>query len=452
MGPRAVPRCGELKMGKPASRSSEPETFIIESAAHDGRGISHSDGKVVFVSGALPGEQVKALRRRRRGGFDEAETVQVLTPSGHRVEPECAHFGTCGGCAMQHASIPMQLEIKQQALADNLERIGRVFPARWLTPLHSAPWHYRRRARLSCRYVDKKGRSLVGFRERGSPYVADLKRCEILAPPVGQLLEPLAALIGSLQAGRSCAQIEVAVGDDETALVLRHLSPLADGDLDALRLFATTHRIRFYLQPGGYDSIHPLDANSGQLVFRLPAHQIEIGFQPTDFIQVNGAVNRAMVDLALELLAPEAQEHHLDLFCGLGNFTLPLARNCRAVTGVEGDDDLVARARTNAMHNEIDNCDFHVANLFEPAGTEPWYARRYDGVLLDPPRAGAKEILPWIPRWDPSRVLYVSCHPGTLARDAGELVHTHGYRLVAAGIMDMFPHTAHVESIALFER
>lgn len=429
------------------------ETLAIESAAHDGRGIAHVEGKVVFVSGALPGERVVALRRPKRRGFDEATAVEIVEAAPGRTRPACTHFGLCGGCSLQHADAATQRALKQQALADNLARIGKVKPAEWFEPVAGPEWGYRRRARLSSRFVDKKGRMLVGFREReGRGLVADLAGCEVLAAPAGQLIAPLADLLGALNAARTIPQIEVAVADNATVLVIRHLSALDAPDRTKLRAFAAAHGIEIHLQPAGYDSVAPLDPPGTQLVYALPDFDVEIRFEATDFVQVNGEVNRKMVARAVDLLDAGPGDTALDLFCGIGNFTLPLARRAAHVTGVEGDAALVARADANAAHNGISNVEFHSADLFEALDKIPWAARRYDRLLLDPPRAGAREIIAFVPRWRPQRIVYVSCHPGTLARDAGILVNEHGFKLAGAGIIDMFPHTAHVESIALFTR
>lgn len=425
----------------------------IERAAHDGRGIARDDGKVVFVSGALPGERVTVGPRRRRRGIEEAEVADVLESSPGRVAPRCAHFGTCGGCAMQHADTGTQVRIKQRALADALERIGRVFPERWLEPVTGPAWGYRRRARLSVRFVTRKGRVLIGFRERGNtPLVADLSTCDVLAPPVGAMIAPLARMVGSLQCARAIPQIEVAVSTTTAVLVIRHMAPLEDRDRLILRGFAAEHGVEFHLQPGGRDSIEPLDPPATPLAYTLPEFGLELGFGPADFVQVNEAVNRALVARAVELMDAGPKDSVLDLFCGLGNFSLPLARTAGRVTGVEGDDALVARARENADRNGIENAEFHTADLIETVAGADWDRRGYDHVLLDPPRAGARVMIERVPAWAPRRVVYVSCHPGTLARDADALVNRQGYRLAAAGVVDMFPHTAHVESIAVFER
>lgn len=428
-----------------------PESADIVSLDHEGRGVARIDGKAVFVDGALPGETVRLRRIRRRRRHDEAVVVEVLKPAPDRVAPRCAHFGVCGGCSLQHLAHSSQLAAKGAIVAEELARIGGVQPGRWLPPISGPVWSYRRRARLGCKFVDKKEKVFVGFRERGSPLLADLRRCEVLAEPAGRLIEELAKLVGSLELRRRIAQIEVAVADNVTALVLRVLDAPQATDLAALRAFEGRHGIALYLQTGGLDTVTPLSPPATPLRYELPGLTAGIEFAPTDFIQVNGDLNRQMIGRAIELLEPLAGDRALDLFCGLGNFSLPLALKVAAVTGVEGDAALVARARANAARNGIGNAGFHVANLAADLSQAPWATQPYDLVLLDPPRAGAREVLPVIAACAPRRIVYVSCHAGTLARDAGILVQQHGYRLSAAGIMDMFPHTSHVESIALFE-
>jgi 23S rRNA (uracil1939-C5)-methyltransferase len=436
---------------KPAWR--EPETVSIESLSHDGRGVAHVDGKVVFVPRALPGEQVRIQRRRRQRRHDDAALIEVLAHSPDRVEPRCRFFDMCGGCSLQHLQASEQIAAKQQVLLSNLERIGRVTPAEVLPPLTDHPWEYRRRARLGVRWVRPKGRVLVGFRERLKPIVADMHHCEILAPPVGRLLDPLSALIGALSVRERIAQIEVAVGDDTTVLVLRNLDPLDGDDIQALRAFEQCHQVRLCLQPAGPDSIVDLDGRPPPVLhYRLPEFDVRIDFLPGDFVQINAALNRAMVSAALRLLAPRDGESVLDLFAGVGNFSLPLARRAGEVVAVEGEQTLVDRLRANAQVNGIDNLQAHVADLSGDISVLPWAKRRYDAVLLDPSRAGADAVVPMVAQWRPARICYVSCHPGTLARDAGALVNQFGYRLSKAGVMDMFPHTGHVESIAMFER
>jgi len=427
------------------------ETAGIESLDQEGRGVTHLAGKAVFVDGALPGELVRLRRTRRQRRHDEAVVVEVLRAAPGRVEPRCRHFGTCGGCSLQHLRHDAQLAAKGRVVADALARIGGVTPAEWLPPLTGPAFGYRRRARLGSKYVDKKGKVLVGFRERSSPLLADIAACEVLAPPVGTLVTALAELVASLEIRRRVAQIEVAVGDDSAALVLRVLDEPAPADLERLRAFEAQRGIALYLQPGGLDTVRPLTAPSVPLRYGLPGLPAGIEFAPTDFIQVNGGLNRLMVARAVELLDPRPSDRALDLFCGLGNFSLPLALRTASVDGVEGEAGLVARARANAARNGIANASFHVANLAAESQSGDWARARYDLVLLDPPRAGAREILPAATASRPRRLVYVSCHAGSFARDAGILAGELGYRLAAAGIMDMFPQTSHVETIALFE-
>ena len=429
----------------------EVESAEITALDHDGRGVTRIDGKTVFVDGALPGELVRLRRVRRRRRHDEAVMVEVLRASGARVAPRCRHFGQCGGCSMQHLAHETQLVAKERLLAEELERIGGVQPLSWLPALAGPIWSYRRRARLGCRYVDRKQRVLVGFRERSSPYIAELQACEILAEPVGQLIGALATLIGRLSIRRRLPQIEVAVADGVTALVLRVLDPPTEDDIAALREFESGHALQLYLQPGGLETVQPLTPPARVLEYALPGLPVGIRFEPTDFIQVNGVLNQQMVAQAIRLLAPQAGDSALDLYCGLGNFSLPLARQVARVTGVEGDAGLVARSRGNAARNGIENAEFHTADLAAEHPRGAWVRGPYDLVLLDPPRAGALAVLPLVAAAGPRRIVYVSCHAGTLARDAGILARQHGYRLQAAGIMDMFPHTSHVESIAVFE-
>ena len=428
------------------------EVATVASLTHDGEGVVR-EGKTAFVAGALPGERIRFRRTRRHRQHDEAELLEVLEPSASRVVPRCAHFGICGGCALQHLSPEAQLEAKQTELRDNLERMGKVSPREWLAPLRGPVWNYRRRARLGSKFVIKKDRVVVGFRERLAPYVAELQRCEVLAAPVGEMIAPLAAMLNGLSIRHRIPQIEAAVADNGVALVLRVLdSPSAD-DLTRLREFAAAHAVRFYLQTGGLDSVSPLDGAPGEaLRYGLPDFDLQLQFTPTDFVQINAQINQALVARAVELLDLTPSASVLDLYCGIGNFTLALARNSGRAVGVEGDKGLVDRARHNAASNQVRNAEFHVADLARPLEpTLPWLRESYSHVLLDPPRAGASEVLACISRLNPQRVLYISCHPGSLARDLGLLVHEHGMSLVAAGVLDMFPHTTHVESLAVLE-
>jgi 23S rRNA (uracil1939-C5)-methyltransferase len=438
-----------------AARSArEKEIAEILDLAHDGRGVARVGGKTVFIDDALPGERVEWVRLKRSRNFDEGRLERVLTPSPDRAEPPCPHFGVCGGCALQHLSSKKQIEFKQRQLIEALNRIGNVSGFELLAPLQAGVWNYRRRARLGARWVAKKGRTVVGFRERSAPYVADLRECRILEPPVDRLIEPLSALASALSIKDRLPQIELAAADNATALVMRTLKEITADDRALLERFAREHGVSIWLQPGGYETAAPLAPDAPPLEYRLPAFDVALEFSPVDFVQVNAALNRQMVERAVALLAPEPADRILDLFCGLGNFSLPLARSGAHVVGVEGDPALVARARRNAERNGLAvNTEFFVGDLADAACADAGWARgAYDKALLDPPRAGAREALAPLARCGPRRIVYVSCHPGSLARDAGALVHEHGYTLRAAGVMDMFPHTAHVESIALFEK
>jgi 23S rRNA (uracil1939-C5)-methyltransferase len=439
-----------------ARRKREPETAAIESATHDGRGIAAVTGKKVFVAGALKGETVRFQRRKRRRNYDEAELLEVLEPSPARIQPRCAVFGRCGGCSLQHISQDSQREIKQQTLADSLTRIGQVEPARWLAPLfdtgEGGGWHYRRRARLAVKDVSAKGRVLVGFREAHAPYVCDMQRCEVLGKPVAELLVPLSELVGGLTIRRRLPQIEVAIAEDCTALVFRVLDPPSAADVDALRAFGERYDIRIGLQPGGPATVESLDGGPLVLSYSLPEFSVDIDFGPTDFVQVNGLVNRMMVSKAVELLDVGPDNGVLDLFCGIGNFSLPLARRAGRVLGIELESRQVQRGRQNAERNGISNCEFRAVDLADISGDEAWLADGWDRMLLDPARSGARDIVESADQIGAARIVYVSCHPGTLARDAGILVNEKGYRLEAAGIIDMFPHTGHVESLAVFQK
>ena len=427
------------------------EADIVD-LAHDGRGIARVDGKVVFIEGALPGEHVRFRVLKRRRQMDEAGLVDVLQASPDRVVPRCAHFGICGGCSLQHLSAAAQLSAKENQLLENLQRIGNVQPARVLPPLRGDEWAYRRRARLGIKYVHKKGRVLAGFREREKPYIADIRRCEVLPTPLATLPQELAALAETLTIKEKVPQVELSVGDGATALVFRVLEMPTAADLEKISAFGIERGLQIFLQTGGLDTVRPIAADYPPLSYAVDGGNVQITFGPVDFIQVNRGINVSMVDAAMTLLKPAANDTVLDLFCGLGNFTLPLARRAGRVLGVESDAPLVAKARANAERNGIGNAHFAVENLFEPNTFGEWASERYDLVLLDPPRAGAAELLPRMAHWQPRRVVYISCHPGSLARDAGILVADLGFTLTAAGVMDMFPHTTHVESIAVFER
>ncbi len=437
-------------------RSRLPEgEFEAEIAdmAHDGRGVTRVDGKATFIQGALPGERVRFRYIKVKRSHDEGAATAVLEAAPERVAPRCPHYALCGGCSLQHLAPEAQIQAKQGVLMDNLRQLGKVQPETVYPPLvNEAPWGYRRKARLGVKWVPKKGRVLVGFRERGSSKVADLSECHVLHPRVGRLLPALSELIGGLSIRDRVPQIEMSMDDERCVLIFRVLEPLSEADQERIIAFAEQHQIVPYAQPGGPDTVAPLEPPGVDLSYRLPSEALTLGFLPGDFTQVNTEINRKMVGRAMELLAPGPNDRVLDLFCGVGNFTLPLARYAGSVVGVEGDAGLVRRARENATRNALQNVEFHTANLYEPLEGEAWPREPYDMALLDPPRSGAQEVLPLLPKLGVRRVLYISCYPGTLARDAGILVNEQGYRLLGAGVMDMFPHTAHVESIALFER
>lgn len=431
----------------------------------DAQGVAHrADGKVVFIEGALAGEDVRVVVTRRKSNWEQARISETRRVSSQRVQPFCKHFGVCGGCVMQHLDSGAQLAVKQRTLEDNLWHLGKVKPEMVLRPLDGPVWGYRYRARLSVRFVAKKGKVLVGFHERKSSYVADMDSCAILPAKISAMLTPLGDLIASMDQRDRLPQIELAMGSEITALVLRHLEPISDADRSRLRAFAAEHAVQWWLQAKGPDSVQLLDQGGPPLQYTLPEFGVTMPFKPTDFTQVNHMINRVMVQRALNLLAPQPHERVIDWFCGLGNFTLPLATRCASVLGIEGSATLVARSYDNAAANGLAaKTRFEARNLFEltPQDLLGWGSA--DKWLVDPPREGAfaltKALVDLCTTPDlagdwraPQRIVYVSCNPATLARDAGLLVHQAGYRCAAAGIINMFPHTAHVESIAVFER
>ncbi len=427
----------------------------IESLDHEGRGVAHVDGKAIFIEGALPGEVVEYASYRRKKNYEKAHAVRVLRSSSQRVAPPCPHFGTCGGCSMQHLNLSGQTAAKQRVLEDALWHLARLKPEQVLPPIAGTGSAYRTRARLSVRHVASKGGALVGFREKHSSYVAVMDSCAVLPAHVSALIPRLKTLVEGMSQPDRMPQIEVAVGGSRTVLLLRHLEPLSADDLERLRVFADEHRIVWYLQSKGLDSVilfHPPGAP--MLNYELPDFGLNLQFHPTEFTQVNHGVNRMLVRRAMLLLKPQAGERIADLFCGLGNFTLPIARMGARVLGVEGSAELVKRAQGNAAANGLAAlCEFSVANLFEV--TEDSFAAlgTFDKLLIDPPREGAIALVKALPaEGGPQRIVYVSCSPATLARDAAVLVHEKGYRLCGAGIANMFPHTSHLESIALFEK
>ncbi|MBI3344618.1 MAG: 23S rRNA (uracil(1939)-C(5))-methyltransferase RlmD [Gammaproteobacteria bacterium] len=431
--------------------SQEPVLAHIESLSHDGRGVAHINGKALFIEGALPGEQVLFTYIKQRKRYDEAKVEKIIKPSPDRVEPRCAHFNVCGGCSLQHLTPAAQIAAKQQVLLDSLKHIGGIEPGVVLAPLTGPSWGYRRRARLGVKFVIKKDKLLIGFREKRSSLLADIERCEVLHPPVGGLLPALCELIAGLEAYNCIPQIEVAAGDEATALVFRNLAELSNTDLIKLQDFGKQQNIQIHLQPAGPESVTLIWPETAALSYRLPEFNLELFFSPADFVQINADVNRAMISRVIELLQPGAHERVLDLFCGLGNFTLPLARHAARVTGVEGEAKLIQRAQDNAQRNGIHNAEFYAAGLSQDLSGQPWAKQRFDKILLDPPRTGALEIIKQLPAFEAKRIVYVSCNPATLARDARALTE-NGYTLMSAGVLDMFPHTTHVESIALFEK
>jgi len=443
-------------MSKRRRRQRLPEELVeatIESLSPEGRGVAHINGKVVFIDFALAGEIVEFKYTRTSKKFDEARAVNIIKTSDDRVEPICEHFGVCGGCSMQHQEHEAQIRSKQDALMQQFEHLGQATPKNILAPLRGPVKHYRQKARLGVKYVHKKGKVLVGFREKGNAFLADLLSCPVLHESVGNRLTDLSDMIMTLQAKETIPQIEVAISDTQTALVFRHLEDLTETDRDILIQFAQQHDLQIMLQSGGPNTVTALwPVAPAPLSYELKEQQIKIEFQPNDFTQVNSEINQAMVSNALQMLDLSAEDKVLDLFCGLGNFTLAMARQCKEVTGVEGAQAMVVKARDNAQLNNIENASFFAADLSADISHEPWLQQQYDKILLDPPRSGAMEMLKYIGKLGAKRIVYVSCNPATLARDTKTLVHEYGYTLEDAGVMDMFPHTAHVESIALFTK
>jgi len=457
--------------GRGRKLPAEPVSLEIESLSHEGRGIAHLDGKVAFVDGALAGEQVSATYVRRRGRFDELKTIEVLKASEDRVVPPCEFAGLCGGCSLQHMDSDAQIEFKQSVLLEQMQHAtGKQLNNIELLPkLQDATQFYRRKARLAVRVVSKKGGALVGFREKYSSFIADMDDCKVLVEEVAVLIRPLRSLITGLQGGLNIPQIEVAVGEEllsstdvadrsldnprlQVALVFRHLQPLSELDTQSLLQFSQEHGIHLYLQPGGNDTVHkifPTDAVE-RLQYYLPEFDLRLNFHPMDFTQINAGINRKIVSQALSLLELSEDDTVLDLFCGLGNFTLASARRAKKVVGVEGSREMVLRGSENASLNGLGNVEFYAADLFQPISEKDWAAQEFTKIILDPPRSGAIEIIPEIAKLGAKTIVYVSCNPATLARDTAELTAA-GYQLRATGVMDMFPHTTHVESMAVFD-
>lgn len=426
----------------------------VESLDFEGRGVAHVDGKTIFIHGALPYEEVTFSSFRKKPNFENADVVEIRRESFLRTTPACPHYGVCGGCAMQHLEPAAQVAAKQRVLEDNLKHIGKVQAEAMLPPIYGPAWGYRHRARLSVKNVIKKGGVLVGFHEKRSSFIADMQSCKVLPPDISALLMPLRGLVESLSIHSNLPQIELAVGAHVTALVLRIMEPLTSADEQKLKDFADQYRVQFWLQTKGPETakaFYPLDAP--ELTYELPEFNVSMPYKPTEFTQVNSAINQVMVGRALRMLDPQPDENIADMFCGLGNFTLPIARSGATVLGVEGSQALVDRARENAVKNGLDHLTrYAVSNLFEVTTEQIQAWGQFDKMLIDPPRDGALALVTNLPENGPKRIVYVSCSPSTLARDAGILVNEKGYRMLSAGVINMFPHTGHVESIALFER
>ncbi|MGQ3887608.1 23S rRNA (uracil(1939)-C(5))-methyltransferase RlmD [Legionella sp. CNM-1927-20] len=442
-------------MGNKRHLARAPQIAKIEKFSHDGRGIARINGKTTFIQGALPGETVSFQYTKIKKDFDEGKTLTVVSASAMRAEPRCPHYRICGGCSLQHLKEHMQIQEKQSLLLDLLQRIAHIKPEIILLPLASSSWNYRNKARLSVRYVEKKKTTLVGFREKDNPrYIAEISQCPVLHAKVDKHIPALKQLIDSLDNPHSIAQIEVAAGDEEVALILRNLEPLSEKDNDKLKLFSNSSGFTLFLQPGNAQTVarfYP-KANSDFLTYSLSNEEIKFKFHPTDFTQVNASLNQLMISQAMQLMDLNQDDVVLDLFCGLGNFSLPLAKRCAQVIGIEGSEAMVLRAKLNAQSNGITNTHFYCADLDKPDGLCQFPIEKANKVLIDPPRSGALEIIKQFINLKIKRLVYVSCNPATLARDSNILVNELNYHLKAAGVMDMFPHTAHVESIALFEK
>ncbi len=444
-------------MARRRSRKKKlPETPVrvtIESLAHDGRGVAHVEGKVVFIDEALPGEEVEFIYTDSRRDYAEGKVDTLITKAEERVEPECPHFGNCGGCSFQHVKDEAQITIKEGLLKEQFSRIGKVdIPQIW-EPLTGPHWGYRRKARMGVKYVAKKGRVLVGFRERRNPFLAEIESCKVMHPSVGEKLMDLSEMIGGLTIKDKIPQIEVAIGDDDCVLAFRVLEPPTVEDKERMRAFGQQHNMSICLQSKGPDTIVPIEGEPEITPsYTLPDQDVEFKFKPAMFTQVNYEINKKMVSRVIEGLNLNENDNVLDLFCGLGNFTLPMATKAGHVVGVEGDQPLVNHAKENAKLNGLANVEFYAADLTKDVSDQAWAKQKFNKVMLDPSRAGASEVLHNLKHWNPDLVMYVSCNPSTLARDAGILVNDLGYKLVKAGVMDMFPQTGHVESIALFEK
>jgi len=430
----------------------QPIEVVIEDLSHDGRGIARIDGKVMFVSGALPAEKVLVKHTGGNKNFEEGLAIEVLEASEDRVEAKCQYYDVCNGCTMMHLAPKKQIEFKANTLKQNLIKMAKIEPQTWMPALTDESWHYRRRARLSVRWVIAKEKVLVGFREKDGRYVADMDYCEILQKPLDDLLKPLALMVEKLRIRQQIAQVEASVADDDVALIVRHLKPIGVADEKILLDFAKEYDVRIYSQSKGPKTIFEMTDKKEPLYFDMKEYGIRMEFLPSDFIQVNAKMNIKMINQAMDLLDIQKEDVVLDLFCGLGNFTLPLAKRVKKIVGIEGEKTLVKRAVENAKLNSLDNVEFFEADLRKNHENSEWYKQDYSKIIIDPPRSGAWEILPLIASMGANTLLYVSCHPASLARDADRLVNEFGFKMVKAGVMDMFPHTSHVESMALFVR
>ena len=427
---------------------------VIESLNHEGRGVAHINGKVVFIHNALPGETVRFRYIKKHRAHDEAVAEEIITPSADRVMSLCPHYNRCGGCSLQHLSADAQIAHKQAMLLEQLKHFGEVVPKEMIPPLTGPITGYRHKARLGVHFTPKKNMLYVGFREKNGRYIADIETCSNLHPSIGQKINTLRDFLFTFEHRETIPQIEVAIGDDQTALVIRHLEPLSPQEIDQLREFAQRESFEIYLQPKKMDSVYKLwpEDKIERLHYALPDHQIDMQFHPCDFTQVNPAINRQMVTQAIEWLKLQSTDTVLDLFCGLGNFTLAMSRYAKEIVGVEVDELMIARGQENAKNNQCNNVNFYAANLFEPNTTASWFKKPYNKILLDPPRSGAQEIIQLFPTWPIEKIVYVSCNPATFARDAGILVNQQKFKLVTLCMMDMFPHTTHVEVMGLFVR